>query len=487
MAAPAAGIQSSGKLGAVDTCTVANQTAPTQTVYLPNITKTLGGPTGWVTPFIVQNTGTIGTTLEVSFYKFSDGSCVARRTVSLLAPGTSFADVPNNDSDLPGDAQFSVVVKSFGSPIVSVVNEQAGTGARAEALSYNGISSGATTVSLPNIVRRFFGFHTPFIVQNLGTASTTATATFRPFAGGASVQVVRTIAPGQSQFVEPNVESVLIDGTQYAVTVTATQPVAVVVNTHNDDASVEKPVAYATDGIAAGAESIYGPYAAKNANDAGFAGTTSTIVVQNLGSAAATPTIAFRQLGGGTLTTFTGPSVASAAAWVFDPRYQNGVAGGTLCGAGASPGCFADGEYSFSVSASGANLTAAVNVISPSTAMGYIALAQASQKFFLPNVTRTLGGTTGWTTPILLQSVTARSASVEWRRFSDGQLTVTQNLSFALGSAVRVDPRTVPGLTDDTQYAVTITGTDGTVAAIVSELNFLGGDGAMAYEGFAAP
>jgi len=126
-------------------------------------------------------------------------------------------------------------------------------------------------------------------------------------------------------------------------------------------------------------------------------------------------------------------------------------------------------------------------VISPSTAMGYIALAQASQKFFLPNVTRTLGGTTGWTTPILLQSVTARSASVEWRRFSDGQLMVTQNLSFALGSAVRVDPRTVPGLTDDTQYAVTITGTDGTVAAIVSELNFLGGDGAMAYEGFAAP
>jgi hypothetical protein len=52
---------------------------------------------------------------------------------------------------------------------------------------------------------------------------------------------------------------------------------------------------------------------------------------------------------------------------------------------------------------------------------------------------------------------------------------------------MRIDPRTVSGLTDDTQYAVTITGTDGTVAAIVSELNYSGGDGAMAYEGFAAP
>ena len=64
---------------------------------------------------------------------------------------------------------------------------------------------------------------------------------------------------------------------------------------------------------------------------------------------------------------------------------------------------------------------------------------------------------------------------------------VTQNVSVALGSGMRIDPRTVSGLIDDTQYAVTITGTDGTIAAIVSELNFSGGDGAMAYEGFAAP
>jgi hypothetical protein len=119
--------------------------------------------------------------------------------------------------------------------------------------------------------------------------------------------------------------------------------------------------------------------------------------------------------------------------------------------------------------------------------MGYVALAQPAQKFFLPNVTRTLGGSAGWTTPILLQSVSATGATVEWRRFSDGQLVTTQNLSLTRSSSIRIDPRTVPLLADDTQYAVTIAGTDGTVAAIVSELNFSGGDGAMAYEGFAAP
>src|SRR5438093_13353652 len=109
---------------------------PTQTDYLPYITRTLGGPTGFQTPFIVQNTGTIATSLEISFYRFSDGTCVVRRTVAGLAPGTSFADVPNNDTDLPGDAQFSVAVKSFGSSVVSVVNEHAGVGDRAEPLSY---------------------------------------------------------------------------------------------------------------------------------------------------------------------------------------------------------------------------------------------------------------------------------------------------------------------------------------------------------------
>ncbi|MBI2983421.1 MAG: hypothetical protein HYY42_04485, partial [Chloroflexi bacterium] len=134
---------------------------PTQSVYLPNITKTLGGANGWQTPFIVQNTGAVATTLEVSFYKFSDGSLVTCRKVANLRPGTSLADIPNNDGDLPGNSQFSVVVRSFGATIVSVVNEHAGSGERAEAMSYVGYSSGASSVFLPNITRRFFGFVTP--------------------------------------------------------------------------------------------------------------------------------------------------------------------------------------------------------------------------------------------------------------------------------------------------------------------------------------
>src|SRR2546427_9602481 len=100
---------------------------PTSSAYLPNITKSLGGPTGWVTPFIVQNVGATSTDLQVSFYRFSDGSLVTCRKVIALATGTSFADVPNSDADLPANTQFSVVVRSYGAQIVAVVNEHSGS------------------------------------------------------------------------------------------------------------------------------------------------------------------------------------------------------------------------------------------------------------------------------------------------------------------------------------------------------------------------
>src|SRR5438132_3780880 len=203
---------------------------PTKSIYLPNITRYLGGPTGWYTPFIVQNTGTTLTTLEVSFYKFSDGSLIVCRKIPNLFPGTSFADVPNNDLDLPFDSQFAVVVRSFGGTIVSVVNEHGGSGTRSEAMSYDGFSSGSTSVFLPNITRRFFGFDTPFIIQNLGTQQTAANATFVSFDGTApSVTSLRVIDPGRSQFIDPNYEPGLVDGHQYSVTVTALQPISVVV------------------------------------------------------------------------------------------------------------------------------------------------------------------------------------------------------------------------------------------------------------------
>jgi len=377
------------------------------------------------------------------------------------------------------------------------VNEHQGTGSRAEALSYNGFTAGANTVYLPNITRRLFGlFVTPFIIQNIGTGVASVQATFRTFDGsGSPVTIGRTIDAGRSKPIDPNSNDFnlgapgLTDNKQYAVTVTSNQPVAVVVNTHADAASVANPVAYAADGVTGGASTIYGAYASKNAASINR---DSTIVVQNLGASAVTPQITFTPLGGsaGTANTYTFGSIQPNSSKAFDPRFA--FAGqptvNTPCSTGGAD-CLADGEYSFRITG-GTSLAAAVNVISDvngATAMGYAASAAPATKFFLPNVTRTLGGANGWSTPILIQSVTATGTTVEWRRFADGALVTTQTLTIPSGSAIRVDPRTVAGLSDNTQYAVTVNGTGGMVTAIVTELNFEGGDGAMAYEGFPSP
>ena len=73
---------------------------PTTTVYLPNITKMLGGPDGWQTPFIVQNVGDGPTDITMDFYGGGEGRFFKTRTVTALAPGTSVVHAPNGDPDL---------------------------------------------------------------------------------------------------------------------------------------------------------------------------------------------------------------------------------------------------------------------------------------------------------------------------------------------------------------------------------------------------
>ena len=456
----------------------------TQTLYLPNVTKTLGGPQGFQTPFIVQNTGTSSTNIEVTFYKFADASCVTRRSVQNLAPGASFADVPNNDTDLPDNTQFSVTVRSFGNTVVSVVNQHKGG---IEADAYSAAATGATTVYLPNVVRRFFGFHSPAIIQNLGTMATVVSARYQSFDGTApTMTFTRSISPGQSQFIEPNSDDPtlgapgLVDGKQYSVTITSAQPVSVVLNTHNDDPGVALPVFYSANGISTGAATVYGAYAVKNANG----DRVSTIVVQNLSAGPLTPSLTFTPLlTGGTTQTFMAPApIAAGSSWAFDPRFINGVASSdstTLCTVTAAT-CLGNGEYSFTAQGNGGSVAAMVNVLGADSAMGYTASPIPAATYNLPNVLASYGG---WTTPIYLQSVSATSATLTWKPFLGGAAT-TQTITLIPGVTMKIDPNiSVP---QGTQYAVTVTA-NGTVAAIVMELNSSGGDNAMIYGGFPAP
>lgn len=451
---------------------------PTTTVYLPNITKTLGGPDGWVTPFIVQNVGTVAATLEVSFYRFSDGSLVTCRKVIGLAPGTSFADVPNNDTDLPADSQFAVVVRSFGAQVVSVVNEHQGVGDRSEALSYVGLVAGATKVALPYVAKAVGGWITTVVVQNLGAATATVTASFVNDDGTRTATLTRTIGPGRSQFIDPTVEPMLLAGTEYAVSISSTQPIAVVANAHNDAATAARPKGFSYNGIADTTGDAFLAWAGRNADGTGR---STSILVQNTGSADATPTLTFRRIGGTEQAIVTAPApLRPGRRWVYLlPNVATAV-----CPAVGTPTCPRDGEHSVVVT--GGDFAVLGYSLDVATAMAVTAGPPSPSRIYLPNVTRTLGGPSGWTTPIVLQSAGATSATLRWHRFTDGALAVTQYIpGLTSGGSVRVDPRTVAGLTDDTQYAV-VADASGAARAIVLELSQSGGDGAMAYEGFAA-
>jgi hypothetical protein len=460
---------------------------PTTTIFLPNITKMLGGPSGWVTPFIVQNVGVKKATLEVSFYRFSDGGFVVCRRIADLAPATSFADFPNNDTDLPADAQFSVIVRSFGSEVVSVVNEHQGLGtpARQEALSYNGLTVGATTVYLPFVARPEGGpcsaipqteatcnlrWVTTFVMQNFGNADAAVTARFVSYDGASTATLTRVIAPGRSRFIDPSVEALLRAGRYYSVVLTSTQPIGVIANAHDDAPTTAAPRGFSYNGIAQPQfGDVFMPYVRRDgASPKTYA---NGILVQNAAAGDATPTLAFRRLGGGGAVTLSPPApIKPGATWYFDPE--------------ASPQ-LGVGEYSLVVS--GGSFAVLDATLSAGAAMGYVGASGQGNRAYLPNVTRTLGGAPGWSTPIVVQSTGATSATLRWYRFSDGALITRQSVGpFARGDSLRIDPRNVVGLSDDTQYGVVVDAQGGNIAALVTELNFEGGDGTMIYEGFPA-
>ena len=441
----------------------------TTTIYLPNIVKMLGGADGWNTPFIVQNVGSSTTNLTFEFRRFSDGAVVKTRTVAGLAPATSVFHSPNHDSELAAGGQYSVVIKSFGSPVVAVVNEHQNEAnpQRQEALSYDGLTTGSTKVYLPYVAALAGGFYCTVIAQNLGLGLATVTSEFKSYDGLKTAQVARAIASGGSQFIDPRFETGLTAGTEYGVTMTSTQPIGVVVNCHNDDASVPAPRAFSYNGVLATNDTnVFAPYVAKNVG-----GRSTRLVVQNAGTKPAQPVLYAAPLGGPITTFLNGPaSLAPGAVWVYD----------------FATAPLPDGERSVYIS--GGQFALLADTRSPTTAMAFTGQTEELGRLYLPNITRTLGGPTGWTTPIVLQSHGAFAATLKWYRFADGVLVYTQPIVFGFfrGLSVKIDPRSIPQLADDTQYAVTVEASEGGVGAVVLELNDRGGDSAMSYEAMSA-
>jgi hypothetical protein len=484
-------------LGTAADASACTGAAPTATAYLPNVTKTLGGSGGWDTPILVQNVAADPIALELSFFRFADGSLVACTRVDAVAPGGTFIDDPVADVALPDDTQFAVVVRAYGGPIATVVNEQRGSGASLVSASYVGALRGDTRVFLPNITRRYFGYDVPFIAQNIGAATANVTAAFTSFDQTQHVSVQLTIGPGRSKAVDPNFTAGLIDGTQYSVVLTSDQPIAVIANAENPTGA---PVAYAYTGLASGSRQLWAPYVTKG--QPGFGG-SSPIVIQNVGTTPSRPQVTFYRRDG-PVSVYTGvagwfgPALQPGESWVADPRFTPPTQPGFGPPLDLPPGSYAVNVLAVPPQASTpgstppGDLAALVIPTGDSSAMAYAAtpdnrIAMAS---YLPNITRNLGGTDGWTTIIaLLGALSAGSgpadgASLSFYRAGDGTFITRYQLNLGGSFTAIVDPRDIPDLPDG-GYSVVVNGLHGNLVAVVLQVAFSGGDAAMAYEGFA--
>src|SRR4029078_8498526 len=154
--------------------------------------------------------------------------------------------------------QYSVVVRSYGAPVFAAVNQTQLSNGKIQALSYSGFSAGALKVYVPNVTRLFCGYDIPLIIQNLGTETAFVTANFKSFDGTQNVNIPLTIGVGLSGFIVPDFTPGLVDGTQYAVTVTSNQAVAVVANAHNESIG---PLAFSHNGLATGGATVFVPCA----------------------------------------------------------------------------------------------------------------------------------------------------------------------------------------------------------------------------------
>jgi hypothetical protein len=454
---------------------------PTTTTYLPNITRRLGGASGWKTPFYVQNAGSVPTTIEASFFNFNTGAFTACHKTTNLGAGASYVDDPNVATDLVDNTQYSVVVKSFGAPAVAAVNQTQTATGKLQALSYSGFQGGATTVYVPNVTRRFFGYDVPLIIQNLGTVSTTVTANFKSFDNLQNVNLTLNIPAGRSGVIDPDWTAGLTDQTQYAVKLTSAQPIGVIANAHNE---LIGPLAFSHNGLAVGATTLYGPYATK-AGPAGAGNATffSNVVVQNVGTGTTTATLTFTPVGGGTDQTFTLAGIPQGGAKAFDVRFASGIAlpNTAQCGGTASATCLGNGNYSLTISAS-TSIAAVVLPNSSTISAGYLAAPAPTGTVVLPVVSRKANA---FTSPIHLQSIGASSATLTYYAMGSGTLAATQTLTLTSGTSQKIDPTTVTGLADGQSYSVVITAASGNITAVVDELSTQTGDNEMVYEGFA--
>ncbi|HYF63140.1 MAG TPA: hypothetical protein VD886_10035 [Herpetosiphonaceae bacterium] len=254
--------------------------APASIMYAPVVYKNYYN---FSSSMRIQNTAASEQTILVTYYAPGSSMPAATRSAVLGPNGSITIDQAEVAALLPNVAYSARVAGSAPLALNVVIFGRPGSSVEPQLYSYSGVSSGATTIYTPVVLKNYFGFNTSTTVLNLGTQDATVK---RTFSNGAI----------DTYTIQPNSSKVLLDfanpklpggSTPYASMIESLngQPLAVLVNQSNNlnRATVSEGLTAADGGT-----KIVLPSVVKR-----FYGYNSAIVCQNVGSAAATLNVTY--------------------------------------------------------------------------------------------------------------------------------------------------------------------------------------------------
>jgi hypothetical protein len=116
----------------------------------------------------------------------------------------------------PAKGRFAATITSTSLPIVAIVNA---ANPNKQAQTYEGFTDGKSSVGLPTVMKKYYGWDTSFTCQNVGSVATVLNIVYQGYA--AKAYDTKSLNPGESIEIYQPAETFLPNGYRGSVTVTA--------------------------------------------------------------------------------------------------------------------------------------------------------------------------------------------------------------------------------------------------------------------------
>jgi hypothetical protein len=431
-------------------------------------------PGSWVTDFTLFNLGAGSASVTITRYAQCTTGCGADAGTVVASPtiaaGGSYYYNPVSDPSFPTGFAGSIAISSTEQLAGTVTLANNLTGSSYASDAYSAVSTPATISYLP-IVLRVGNWSTRITVQNTG-----ATAADVTIAYVGSGKPSDTLISGLPSYMMAMVDLSDLGALSFngSATVTATQPVAVVVEEYKTTGGVL--VTYNGIPSATASTTLYLP----GYIDQGLWATDMTIVSAG-GSGTVTVTFA------GSAASLSGPVSASSSPYLN--RYGSLPSGWT--------GTFPTGYYGAATVTSTTPVVTAYNISNSGTggagnlAQGYVGFSasQGALKVVVPLIERMYS--TGWNTTFSVQSLDGTPASLSMT-YSGNLAPLCNPCTVLMSSASQTFNQTSDGhVPVGFLGGVKIT-SDKNIVVIADQANttaasYIGGDSAAGFVGFPSP